>query len=89
MAARRLPILLLHEYVERVAKHLGNTVTVCRSCYIHPYVLECYADGTLRTKLSASRRRTRGLSADECAVLALLESRRDWKTQLAEAAHAA
>jgi DNA topoisomerase-1 len=75
--------------VERVAKHLGNTVTVCRSCYIHPYVLECYADGTLRSKLSATRRRTRGLSADECAVLALLESRRDWKTQLAEAARAA
>jgi DNA topoisomerase-1 len=75
--------------VERVAKHLGNTPSVCRSCYIHPYVLECYADGTLRSKLAAQRRRTRGLSADESAVLALLESRRDWRTQLAESARAA
>jgi DNA topoisomerase-1 len=75
--------------VTTVAAHLGNTPAVCRSCYIHPYVLECYADGTLRSKLTASHRRLRGLSAEECAVLGLLERRPDWRAQLAEAARAA
>ena len=74
--------------IEQVAKHLGNTPTICRTCYIHPYVLECHADGSLRKKL-ASRRRVRGLSADECGVLALLEGKRDWRTLLAESARAA
>lgn len=74
--------------IEQVAKHLGNTPTVCRTCYIHPYVLECFADGTLAKKRT-SRRRVRGLSADECLVLALLERKRDWRTLLAESARAA
>jgi DNA topoisomerase-1 len=74
--------------VERVASHLGNTPTVCRSCYIHPYVIEAYSDGTLSGKLSSSKR-IRGLSAEESAVLALLESRKDWRTLLADAARAA
>jgi DNA topoisomerase-1 len=74
--------------VERVAAHLGNTPSVCRSCYIHPYILECYADGTLPGKL-ATGRRVRGLTTDECTVLGVLETRRDWRAQLAESARAA
>jgi DNA topoisomerase-1 len=31
--------------VKRVAERLGNTPTVCRSCYIHPSVLESYERG--------------------------------------------
>ncbi len=31
--------------VKAVAEHLGNTPTVCRSCYIHPKVLETYQKG--------------------------------------------
>jgi DNA topoisomerase I len=75
--------------IEQVAAHLGNTPAVCRSCYIHPYVLECYADGTLSQKMKASSARLRGLSADEAAVLGLLATRRDWRAQLAESARAA
>ena len=75
--------------IERVAAHLGNTPTVCRTCYIHPYVIEAYSDGTLPAKLSSGKRRVRGLSADENAVLALLENRKDWRTLLAESARAA
>ena len=75
--------------VERVASHLGNTPTVCRTCYIHPYVIEAYSDGTLAAKLSTTRRQLRGLSRDENAVLALLETRKDWRTLLAESARAA
>jgi DNA topoisomerase-1 len=74
--------------VEHVARHLGNTPSVCRSCYIHPRVLESYADGTLGAKLARGRR-VRGLSPEESAVLALLEQRGDWRAQLAEAARAA
>ena len=75
--------------VERVSAHLGNTPSVCRACYIHPFVLEAYADGTLRSRLAAHKRTIRGLSVDETAVLGLLEQRRDWRTALAEAAQAA
>lgn len=31
--------------IKDVAEHLGNTPTVCRSCYIHPLVLEAYLKG--------------------------------------------
>ena len=77
------------EAIAQVASHLGNTPTVCRTCYIHPYVLESYSDGTLPAKLAPPKRRVRGLSQDENAVLALLENRKDWRTLLAEAARAA
>jgi len=33
--------------VETVADHLGNTVAVCRKCYIHPSVLDAYLAATL------------------------------------------
>ena len=75
--------------VERVAVHLGNTATVCRASYIHPCVMEAYAEGTLHARLARPRRVVPGLSADETAVLALLEGRRGWRQQLAEAARAA
>jgi DNA topoisomerase-1 len=75
--------------IARVAEHLGNTPTVCRASYIHPCVVEAYADGTLHDRLARPRRVVRGLSADETAVLALLEGRRHWRQQLAEAARAA
>jgi DNA topoisomerase-1 len=74
--------------VKTVSQHLGNTPAVCRACYIHPAVLEAYADGTLVTRL-ARRRVIRGLSTDEAAVLALLQSQRTWRQQLQEAAKVA
>jgi DNA topoisomerase I len=75
--------------IEDVARQLGNTSAVCRACYIHPAVLEAFADGTLHQTLAQARRRMRGLSPEECAVLGLLESRRDWREQLARAARIA
>src|SRR5690606_28470058 len=41
--------------VARVAHHLGNTPSVCRSCYIHPAVLEAYADDTPQSLLARPR----------------------------------
>jgi DNA topoisomerase-1 len=45
--------------VERVAAELGNTVSVCRKCYIHPSVLERYADGALPGVVAAPAVATR------------------------------
>jgi DNA topoisomerase-1 len=66
--------------IESVAERLGNTPTICRKCYVHPAVLEAYLDGTI---VEALRERTErelsedlhSLSADEGAVLALLQQR--------------
>jgi DNA topoisomerase-1 len=73
------------EAVKVVSRHLGNTPAVCRACYIHPAVLEGYADGTLAARL-ARPRKLAGLNAEEAAVLALLETQKTWKRQLEAAA---
>jgi DNA topoisomerase-1 len=54
--------------VKAVAGLLGNTAAVCRKAYIHPAVLEAYAEGKLPLKASASPR------AFELAVLRFLEA---------------
>jgi DNA topoisomerase I len=33
--------------IESVSKRLGNTVTICRKCYVHPQVINSYLDGSL------------------------------------------
>ena len=33
--------------IKTAAARLGNTVSVCRKCYVHPAVLECYLSGTM------------------------------------------
>jgi DNA topoisomerase I len=33
--------------IKIVAARLGNTPSVCRKCYVHPAVLECYIKGTI------------------------------------------
>jgi DNA topoisomerase-1 len=60
--------------IECVASNLGNTPAICRKCYIHPQVLERYLDGTLfRKKFNVARAaRSRWFSADECALIRLL-----------------
>lgn len=67
----------VREAIERVAERLGNTAAVCRSCYVHPAVIERYLDGTLAEALTPSGpvgyQKVRGLSEEESAVLALLE----------------
>ncbi len=66
--------------IEKVARQLGNTKTVCRKCYVHPAVINTYLDGTLREALtrqveSKLRRELHELQPEEAAVLALLEHR--------------
>jgi len=62
----------LTKAIADVARQLGNTAAVCRKCYIHPAVIECYMQKSLQKKLIV-RRRSRYLKAEEAAVLRLLE----------------
>lgn len=65
------------EAIETVASALGNTVAVCRACYVHPAILEAYESGALATL--PRRRGPRNGSApadrlrpDEATLLAFL-----------------
>jgi DNA topoisomerase-1 len=57
--------------VKAVAGVLGNTAAVCRAAYIHPAVLQAYAEGALELKATGDPR------AFELAVLRFLEAARD------------
>ncbi len=66
--------------IETVAKKLGNTVTVCRKCYVHPAVVDSYLDGTLANNLSRKAAKTLArsngkLPPEEAAILGLLQVR--------------
>jgi DNA topoisomerase-1 len=60
--------------VKRVAAQLGNTPAVCRKSYIHPRVLACYLDGSLRPTIASIEASVReaGMWAVEGAVMRLL-----------------
>jgi DNA topoisomerase-1 len=66
--------------IESVATRLGNTVTICRKCYIHPEIINSYLAGDLAINLKDKihhelSRKLPGLKPEEAAVLALLERR--------------
>jgi DNA topoisomerase-1 len=69
----------LNAAVDEVAHRLGNTRSVCRSCYIHPGILESWTRGSLQDEFAALRRSRRkpkpGLDAEEALVLRWLEMR--------------
>lgn len=57
--------------IAEVATRLGNTVAVCRKCYIHPSILSGYLEREFPSH--GSSRNVRGLSAHESAVLSFLQ----------------
>ncbi len=66
--------------VEAVAKTLGNTPAVCRKCYVHPAVLDCYFQKqTIATMHAAAGRQVERslaqLKPEEAAVLMMLRER--------------
>ena len=71
---------LVNQIVERVAAELGNTVAVCRKCYIHPAVIDAYLAGAfaavdaLRTPALAQATDDHDLSTEERALLELLRA---------------
>lgn len=62
--------------ITRVAERLGNTVTICRKCYVHPHVVECYLEGALALlPKNEADPSPHALTAEELAVLGFLQSR--------------
>ena len=61
--------------VDAAAEVLHNTRAVARAHYVHPHVLECFADGTAAELLSRARvPRTPLLSLDERRLAGLLDT---------------
>ena len=64
------------ETVKEVAHHLNNTVSVCRTYYIHPTVIETYSKNLLVPHFepyAKTRAAKRGLSWNEYALIGLLK----------------
>jgi len=59
------------EAIHATAEHLGNTVAICRKCYVHPAVIDAYMEGTLERHFDGAGRHA-GLATSEAAVLSLL-----------------
>lgn len=63
--------------VRQVAEHLGNTVAVCRTYYIHPTILEQYENGALVRHFDriykTPDKTPDGLTVEEYATLRLIE----------------
>lgn len=61
--------------VKSTAAALGNTVSVCRKCYIHPNVIKLFLDGKLElpSRVRGLKRRFPGLYVDELRLVRLLE----------------
>lgn len=75
--------------IERVASRLGNTVTICRKCYVHPEIITTYLTGSLVEELtreveSELRHELEGLKSEEAAVLVLLEKRLSSESSFAD-----
>jgi DNA topoisomerase-1 len=70
----------LRAAIENVAARLGNTVTICRKCYVHPQILDGYLAGDLLVNLKKAvdaelSEKLPGLRPEEAVVLALLDGR--------------
>ena len=69
------------ETIKAVAEHLGNTPSVCRKCYVHPGLLDCYVSGEMSRSVEKclnhrekkSLPPAHGLSEEERGLIHLLE----------------
>jgi DNA topoisomerase-1 len=62
--------------IGQVAARLGNTPTICRKCYVHPQLLDCYLDGSLVLRVEElAVAEAASLRPEEAAVFALLRKR--------------
>jgi DNA topoisomerase-1 len=70
----------VREAIEKVSARLGNTPTVCRKCYVHPEILNCYLDSQLVLEIEEEIEEELGgdlttLRPEEAVVLAFLRNR--------------
>ena len=66
----------IKETVKKVARHLNNTISVCRNYYIHPTVIDSYQKNVLVPHFSGyanHKSKIRGLDWDEYALIRLLQ----------------
>jgi DNA topoisomerase-1 len=65
---------LIKAAVAAAARRLRNTVAICRKCYIHPVILQAFADEDLRAQWKAAKEHgeREGLSDDEVTLLQFL-----------------
>lgn len=67
--------------IHAVAAKLGNTPTVCRKCYVHPAVLDCYLSGGMvraieqRVDEEEAQGASHGLKQEEMALMGMLRER--------------
>ncbi len=66
--------------ISQVAERLGNTVAICRQCYVHPTVIDLYLEGDFHDELDRARKEAErnppdALEPQEAATLALLTAR--------------
>ncbi|MBA2646320.1 MAG: DNA topoisomerase IB [Pyrinomonadaceae bacterium] len=67
--------------VKKVSERLGNTPSVCRSCYVHPAVLECYLQGVTLTEFRPRkerriRRQQPEYEAEELALMKMFRAQK-------------
>jgi DNA topoisomerase-1 len=62
----------VNQAVREVAQRLGNTMAVCRKCYIHPVVVEGYLAGTLSCHCEVAVKPKSNLRAEEAFLLSYL-----------------
>lgn len=71
--AKREQTIALNRVLDEVAKVLRNTRAICRRCYVHPGVVDAWAQDRLGKEMKALRRRLprplKGLDASESTVL--------------------
>lgn len=74
---KRQQTIALNACIDKVARRLHNTRTVCRRCYIHPQVTEGWLAGRLEEEMRELSRRYRravsGLDREETILLRWLE----------------
>ena len=74
--------------IKRVAERLGNRVSTCRKYYIHPAILDAYADGSLFPVMARGEEQNTaysglGLRPEEYSVMVIIA---DYQQKLARAA---
>jgi DNA topoisomerase I len=70
----------VREAIGKVAARLGNTPSICRKCYVHPEILNCYFEGSRFEEIARNggkepHESMPSLEPEEAAVLALLQRR--------------
>src|SRR5207248_11301456 len=71
--------------VEKIAQKLGNTVAVCKKCYIHPVVLDAYMKGKFANLPQRSLIRNLAKREKECVKLIKQWSKPEPKLTLKQA----